>query len=216
MLVIIDYFSKFCILQPLPNKKPETIGSTLLEKVICVFSTTKTIITDNDLEFNKVILAEICRLFKIKKVNIYDYKPESNGAVERLNRKVITRLRTLISPHSISWDSWNPHVTCALNTQINSATGETPHYIHFGEDKNFPYSLMESEPRQTYNYDDFILTRVNKFKEIYQRVREHMQQYSQDLKIQQNKRARTIKIQPDDVVMVKLHTPVENSNKLSP
>ncbi len=75
---------------------------------------------------------------------------------------------------------------------------------------------MESEPRQTYNYDDFILTRVNKFKEIYQRVREHMQQYSQDLKKQHNKGARTIKIQPDNIVMIKLHTPVGNSNKLSP
>ncbi len=75
---------------------------------------------------------------------------------------------------------------------------------------------MESEPRQTYNYDDFILTRVNKFKQIYQRVRVHMQQYSQDLKKQQTKRARTIKIQPDDMIMVKLHTSVGNSNKLSP
>ncbi len=85
-----------------------------------------------------------------------------------------------------------------MNTQINSATGETTHYILFGEDKNFPYSLLEAEQRQTSNYDDVILTRVNKFKEIYQRVRQHMQQYSQDLKKQQNKRARTIKIHPDD------------------
>ncbi len=75
---------------------------------------------------------------------------------------------------------------------------------------------MESEPRQTYNYNDFILTRVNKVREIYHRVREHLQQYSQDFNKQQNKRARTIKMQPDDIVMVKLHTPVGNSNKLSP
>ncbi len=31
-----------------------------------VFSTPKTIITDNGPEFNNAILAEICRLFKIK------------------------------------------------------------------------------------------------------------------------------------------------------
>ncbi len=174
------------------------------------------IITDNGPEFNNAVLVDICRLFKIKKVYIHAYKPHSNGVVERLNRKVITCLRTLINPHSISRDTWIPHVTCALNTQINSATEETPHYIFFGEDKNFPYSLMKSEPRQTYNYNAFILTRVNKFKEIHQRVREHMQRYSQDLKKQQNKRARTIKIQPDDIIMVKLHTPVGNSNKVSP
>ncbi len=156
LLVLIYYFSRFCILQPIPNKKAETIASALFEKVICVFSTPKTIITDNGPEFNNAILAEICRLFKIKKVNIHAYKPESNGVVERLNRKVITCLRTFINPHSISWDTWIPHVTSALNTQINSATGETPHNILF-EDKNYSFSLMESEPRQTYNYDDFIV-----------------------------------------------------------
>ncbi len=216
LLVIIDYFSRFCILQPIQNKKAETIATTISEKVICPYTTPKTIITDNGPEFNNALLAEMCRIFNIKKINVHVYKPESNGAVERLNRKIITCLRTLINPHSIARDTWIPHVTCALNTQIYSATGETPHYILFGEDKNLPYSLLESEPRQVYNYDDFVLTRINTFKEIYQRVRDHMKQYSQDLTRQQHKRARDIKIQEGDIVMAKLHTPLGNSNKLSP
>ncbi len=52
-------------------------------------------------------------------------------------------------------------------------------------------------------------------KEIYQRVRDHMKQYSQDLTKQQHKRARD-KIQEGDIVMAKLHTPLGNSSKLSP
>ncbi len=43
-----------------------------------------------------------------------------------------------------------------------------------------------------------------------------MKQYSQDLTKQQHKRARDIKIQPGDIVMVKLHMPLGNSNKFSP
>ncbi len=43
-----------------------------------------------------------------------------------------------------------------------------------------------------------------------------MKQYSQDVTKQQHKRARNIKTQPGDIVMVKLHTPLGNSNKLSP
>ncbi len=43
-----------------------------------------------------------------------------------------------------------------------------------------------------------------------------MKQYSQDVTKQQHKRARNIKIQPGDIVMLKLHTPLGNSNKLSP
>ncbi len=43
-----------------------------------------------------------------------------------------------------------------------------------------------------------------------------MKQYSQDLTKKQHKRARDLKIQPGDIVMGKLHTPLGNSNKLSP
>ncbi len=140
------------------EQKAETIATTIFEKVICPHTAPKTIITDNGSEFNNGILAEICRNFNIKKINVHACKPESNGAVERLNKKIITCLGTLINPHSITWDTWTPLVTCALNTQINSATGETAQYIFFGDDKNLPYSLLESEPRQVNNYDDFIVT----------------------------------------------------------
>ncbi len=201
--VIIDYFSRFCLLQPIQNKKAETIATTIFEKMICPCTAPKTIITDNGREFNNAILAEICRIFNIK-INVHAYKPESNGAVERLNRKIITCLRTLINPHSI---------TCMGHMD---PTGETPHYILFGEDKNLPYLLLESEPRQVYNYDGFILTRISKFKEIYEHVRDHMKQYSQDLTKQHHKRARDLKIQEGDIIMAKLHTPLGTSNKLSP
>ncbi len=120
------------------------------------------------------------------------------------------------NPHTITWDTWIPHVTCALNTQINSATDETPHYILFGVDKNLPYSLLESELCQVYKCDDFILTRINKFQETLQGIRDQMKQYLQDLTKQQHKRARAIKIQPGDIVMAKLHTPLGNSDNLSP
>ncbi len=84
-MVIIDDFSRFCILQPLQNKKAETTATSLFERVICPFTTPKTIITDNGPEFNNAILVEICHLFNIKKINGHAYKPESNGIVERLN-----------------------------------------------------------------------------------------------------------------------------------
>ena len=216
LLVIIDYFSRYAIIKSMKCKNAESIAKILLEEVICPFTTPTTLISDNGSEFNNSILVELCKLFNIKKVNIHVYKPESNGVVERLNRKIITCLRNLINPHSISWDLWIPLVTCSLNTQINSATGETPHYIIFGVDKVLPYSLLESKSSPIYNYDDYILTRINKFKEIYQRVRDHMKQYSEDIRMQQHKRARTINIKPGDLVMIKLHTPIGNSNKLSP
>ncbi len=102
------------------------------------------------------------------------YTPQSNGVVERLNRKIVTFLRALISPHSITWNTWIPYVKCALNIQMNTATRETPHYTIFGEHKTLPYDLLNSEPRTVYNADDYIKDRIQKFQVIHQRVRNHM------------------------------------------
>jgi len=56
LLVAIDYFSRFCILQPMTNKKAETIASFISGQIICNFTTPKTIISDNGTEFNNNIL----------------------------------------------------------------------------------------------------------------------------------------------------------------
>lgn len=216
MLVAIDYLSRYCILQPIPNKKAETIASVIFEQIICNFTTPHIIISDNGSEFNNQILEELCKLFSIKKINVQIYKPQANGVVERLNRKVITCLRSLINPHSITWDTWIPFAKCALNSEINSATGETPHYIIFGEDKILPYDLLNASPTPVYNEDDYIKNRINKFQNIHQRVKDHMKKYSEQMQEQQHKKAQQITLKEGDIVMAKLHVPVANSNKLSP
>lgn len=91
-------------------------------------------------------------------------------------------LRTLINPYIIGWDIWIPQVKCALNSQINSVTGETPHYIIFGENKVLPYELLDCARKPMYNHDDFISNRIIRFQAIHQRVEEHMKSYSEDIK----------------------------------
>lgn len=216
LFVAIDYFSRFCILQPMTDKKAETVASVIFNEIITTFSTPRTIITDNGSEFNNKILEELCRIFNIKKINVQTYHPQSNGVVERLNRKIINCLRSLINPYSINWDTWIPHVKCALNTQINSATSETPHYIIFGKDKILPYELFTSEQRPIYNYDDYVANNVQKFQSIHNRVREHMKTYSEEMKQQQHKTAKPVKINVGNLVMAKIHVPIGTSNKLSP
>ncbi len=60
LLVIIDYFSRYCILQPIQNKKAETVATTIFEKAIYPYTTPKTIIADNGPEFNNAILKNMC------------------------------------------------------------------------------------------------------------------------------------------------------------
>ncbi len=216
LFVAIDYFSRFCILQPIENKRAETIASVIYSRIIADFTTPRSIITDNGRKFNNKILEELSKLFQVQKIKVQAYHPQSNGVVERLNKKIINCLRALINPYSIEWDKWIPTVKCALNAHVSAATGESPHYIIFGEDKLLPYELLNAEPQPIYNYDDYIAVSLNKLQLIHSRVREHMKTYREELKTQQHKIAREIKIDVGHLVMAKLHVPVAISKKLSP
>ncbi len=55
LFVAIDYFSRFCILQPI-------IASMIYSHIIADFSTPRTIITDNGTKFNNKISEELCNL----------------------------------------------------------------------------------------------------------------------------------------------------------
>ena len=104
IFVAIDYFSRFCIIQPI-NKKAETIALVMFKENIISFTTLKTIISDNGKEFNNNILKELCKMFNVKKINVQAYHPQSNDIIERFNRNIINCLRSLINSYSVTWDS---------------------------------------------------------------------------------------------------------------
>ena len=52
------------------NKTAEQVASTLVKEVICNFTTPRTLISDNGTEFDNQISKELCKIFKIKMVNI--------------------------------------------------------------------------------------------------------------------------------------------------
>ncbi len=82
LFVAIDYFIRCCILQPMLNKRAETIPSIIFTHIITDFTTPQVIITDNGSEFSNNILTELCNLFHGKKINVQAYHPQSNGVVE--------------------------------------------------------------------------------------------------------------------------------------
>ncbi len=120
----------------------------IFSEIITVVSIQRTIIIPNGSEFNK-ILEELCKIFHVKKINVQAYHPQSNGVVERLNRKIINYLRSPINPYSVNWNTWILHVKCALNIQINTPTSGTPHYIIFGKDEVLLYELLTLKQKLT-------------------------------------------------------------------
>ena len=150
LLCIIDLFSRFCVLKPLPTKDTSGVIDTLRE----VFDThgyPRVLISDNALEFTSRALLQFASIHSVHKTTVLPYSPHSNGMVERNNRKIVQLLRLFINSEPNSWDFFISTTANIINNSLNITIGDTPAFVCFGYD-TAPNTCRE-ELGTVYNYD---------------------------------------------------------------
>ncbi|GBG80029.1 hypothetical protein CBR_g30398 [Chara braunii] len=147
VMVIVDRFSKFLNLIPLPPHAPtELVIEEFHQQYILQSGVPKTIVSDRDTRF-------ISKDWKNFTSQIYDIKlnrtsgrhPESNGLAEEINQTVIQLLRALIVPDQNTWDKELQKVKGLYNNSIHSATGVTPNQLQYGWPMCNPLSYLFPE-----------------------------------------------------------------------
>ena len=76
----------------MPNQTAETIARLLVEGVICRHGAPAELLSDRGANFMSELVAEVCALFAVKKVNTSGYHPQTNGLCERFNNTLIQML----------------------------------------------------------------------------------------------------------------------------
>lgn len=168
ILTLQDDLTKYSQAYPLPNHNAETIAKTLVQIFICKFGVANSILTDQGRDFMSNLLKEVTKLFKIKKINITAYHPQSNGALERSHHTLSEYLTHYVNLDQSDWDSWIDFAMFSYNTTPHSSTHYSPHELVFGNKPQLPSSITKSvEYKYTYdNYLDDLKLKLQKSNEI--------------------------------------------------
>ena len=142
LLVMVDHFSRYVVLAPVPDKSAAAVAHALITHIICPFTTPRVILSDNGLGFRNSLLTELCVQFSIKQTFTVAYHPNSNGLVERANRKILEALRPVVGTLYEDWEDWIPQIGACINSSVCESTGKAPHYILYRVDKRLPYELL--------------------------------------------------------------------------
>ncbi len=212
LLVFVDSFSRFSILVPLKDKSARSVARAFIDEVLCRYASPKVLLSDNGSEFNNSLLEAVCTSFQIKKCNTVPYAPQTNGKVERANRRILDVLRFTANSSSTR-DEFIPQVACSLNSAIHSSIGESPHFIPFGADKRMPYEFLSSDPRPLYCMDDYVKRRMTVFQRIHTSVRDHLALSQADMLQKQHQRVKPHEIVVGDVIFSRVH---DRHSKLDP
>ena len=174
ILTIIDCFSRYPILVPLPDRKSETVAKALYEHLICQHGCPKKILSDRAKEFISAGIQEVYDRF--------GYSPSANGVCERFHRWLNAAMTIIWKKKTLDWDDYLPPIAFAYRASTNESTGYSPYYLVHGHDPILPLDALlniEETPASA-PQEEIVRATVQRLKDAFHAARE--QQYRAYLK----------------------------------
>ncbi|CAH8866152.1 unnamed protein product [Trichobilharzia szidati] len=142
ILVMVDYFTKWCEAVPLQQQDAPTIGRAFVDNWVSRFGAPLYLHSDQGAAFESLLIAHICNAFGIRKTHTTPYHPQGNGLVERTNRTIKHLLRAFLhnAPEN-TWDDALPQCLLAYRSSVHSSTGFSPALLLFGRELRLPVEI---------------------------------------------------------------------------
>ena len=172
LLTVMDGYTKYARVCPVPDQKKATIINALLETWIFLFGCPESIHSDNGSAFISEVYKGVMSCLGIKRVLGVPHCPESNQ-VERFHRTLFGLIRSNNDIPESHWVDKSFSATFAYNTSVHRMTGVTPYRAVFGTEARLPLDLMlptPNQPRMT-STDRYVRELKERFRQIYQDIR---------------------------------------------
>ena len=140
-MVIVDAFTHYVALNPVPHCNAYYAYTTLYEHWIAKFGLPEILVTDNGTEFINNEIITFCHLYNIKHKPHTSHAPWTNGLVEGMNRSLQEYLRCIINGNDTKYTEWSTDVKLfplAYNSQITTTLGMSPYEMVFNQKPRKP------------------------------------------------------------------------------
>ena len=141
-LVVVDYFSKWSMVNPLLNQRATTIAASLPTEVVNRQSVPLELHFDQGRSFKSAAFKELVQIIGIKKTRTTSLHPQSNGLVERLIRTLLQYLSLYIADNQKNLDQWIPLLLLEYRSYRHEITQNTSPAVLMGHELRLPLHLQ--------------------------------------------------------------------------
>ena len=141
VLVVMDYFTRWCEAFALPDATAVTTAKVLLNQIFLRFGPPRLILSDQGPHFTAEMVRVLMELFSINQHFSSGYRPQTAGLVERMNATLTDMLAHYVGVKQDDWDLFLPYVIFAYNTTYRESIKETPFYLLYGYQPVLPDDL---------------------------------------------------------------------------
>ena len=141
VFVLIDRLSKYVCTKASKTATAEDFAEWLLH--LCLHEGfPDEICSDNGPEYVNKILRALLKILQTKHRRSTEYRPRSNGMVERANQTIKFMLKRYAEEYNIkAWPGWLPFVIFAYNSIPNISTGYSPFFLARGREPRIPMDV---------------------------------------------------------------------------
>lgn len=195
LLVIIDNFSKYCILKPIRNADAKTVVDVLENEVFLVYGVPSVIIADNGPQFISKLFKDLMKSYNVQINYNAAYHAQHNPA-ERLNRVIVASMRSYIENDQREWDVAISKIACAIRTSPHESSGYSPYVINFGKLMNLKGSRGSENPNVNVSNEE----RIERLKIIRENVKKNINEAYQKYSKYYNLRTKMVSFEPGEIV----------------
>lgn len=132
ILVVLDKFSKFVLLQPLRKASAKEVVEFIEQRVVQMFGAPEVLYSDNGVQYKSKEFAAMVQRYGIKHMTSATHAPQANAS-ERANRSILAAVRSYIDGNQNTWDAKLQAIASALRSSVHSSTKCSPYYTLFGQ-----------------------------------------------------------------------------------
>ena len=141
IVVFSDYLTRWCEAFPVPSVEATVIARLLVDEIISRHGAPRVLLSDRGTNFLSKIVAEVCKIFQIHKVNTSSYHPQTDGLVQRFNSTLCQSLSMYVAKNQKDWDDFIPLILFAHRTSVLEAIGDSPFYVLYGREPRLPIDV---------------------------------------------------------------------------
>ena len=187
-LTVVDNFTKWAEVYPIPDQTAETCAHTILNEFISRYGCPDSLHSDQGSAFESELFREFCKVLEIRKTRTSSKNPKGNGQCERLHRTILQMLRAYLKNDQTDWDKYLGCIMAAYRASVNETTKFTPNMMMLGHEVKTPLNLVFGSNFQdnTLSYGDYV-TRIRcKMNKSHDLCRRHLQSVNRRRKEQCN------------------------------
>jgi transposase InsO family protein len=133
LLVVVDWFSKFVILQPFRAAESKSLSIFMENEIFMKKGVPETIISDNGKQFVSKVFKDLLTKYEVNHWLNPSYHPQVNPA-ERVNKVIVSALKSYVGTDQTIWDQELPRIANAICTSVHDSSGFTPFFINHGRE----------------------------------------------------------------------------------